>query len=140
MHTCDEDLPAVAQGRRRSVDIGGLHLALGDEGSGQGWVGWEECARSHPCYAELLSDMYTQTHAAVNTDEHLTLLVIPDKTRRRLIRSLDSWHFEPHKLPDEEVLFCSLILFEALFRIEGLPEAVQVSISALLVVLFPPPY
>ena len=33
--------------RRRSVDIGGLSLALntislGDEGTGKGWGGWEE--------------------------------------------------------------------------------------------------
>ncbi len=28
--------------RRRSVDVGGLALALGDEGRGHGWGGWEE--------------------------------------------------------------------------------------------------
>lgn len=28
--------------RRRSVDVGGLALALGDHASGQGWGGWEE--------------------------------------------------------------------------------------------------
>ena len=29
-------------GRRRSVDVGGLALALGEEGRGHGWGGWEE--------------------------------------------------------------------------------------------------
>lgn len=77
--------------RRRSVDVGGLALALGaaslgDEHieMGKGWGGWEEselsgamyvcvCAfataktnRAYLCrYAELLSDMYTQTQNAV---------------------------------------------------------------------------
>ena len=27
---------------RRSVDVGGLSLALGSQGLGQGWVGWED--------------------------------------------------------------------------------------------------
>ena len=29
-------------GRRRSVDVGGLALALADHGCGHGWGGWEE--------------------------------------------------------------------------------------------------
>ena len=28
--------------RRRSVDVGGLALALGNSGLGHGWGGWEE--------------------------------------------------------------------------------------------------
>jgi hypothetical protein len=28
--------------RRRSVDVGGLALALGEPSSGHGWGGWEE--------------------------------------------------------------------------------------------------
>ena len=28
--------------RRRSVDVGGLSLALGSQGLGQGWVGWDD--------------------------------------------------------------------------------------------------
>ncbi|TFY65382.1 hypothetical protein EVG20_g5611 [Dentipellis fragilis] len=113
-YSSDDEHPQAGQGRRRSVDVGGLALALGEEGSGQGWVGWDQCARRGPSYAELLSDMYTHTHIAISTEDHY---------------SLDSWHFEPHKLPDEEVLFCALILFETLFRIEGLSEAVEVSIN-----------
>jgi hypothetical protein len=42
----------------------------------------------------------------------------------RLIHSLDDWGFEPHKLPDEEVYTCCIILFEALFRIRGMQDAV----------------
>jgi hypothetical protein len=32
----------VRHGRRRSADVGGLHLATGNNGQGQGWVGYEE--------------------------------------------------------------------------------------------------
>jgi len=98
-------------------------------------------------FAELLSDMYNETLHAVN--EHNPELYVvrswnvlsctlpslsaptdcPTETRFRLIESLDRWNFEPHKLPDEEVLACTLILFEALFRIEGMEEAVAVSMS-----------
>jgi hypothetical protein len=34
--------PPLSQPRRRSVDVGGLSLALGSQGLGQGWVGWYE--------------------------------------------------------------------------------------------------
>lgn len=74
--------------RRKSVDIGGLALALaGGHGCGSGWGGWDEddiseamCVflvlrfpmaahdTGHVCprYAEFLSDMYTQTQSTVN--------------------------------------------------------------------------
>jgi hypothetical protein len=58
---------------------------------------------------------------------------LPSATRHRLIRSLDSWNFEPHKLPEEEILSCALILFELLFRIEGMTDQVGVSLGQ-----FPP--
>lgn len=54
---------------------------------------------------------------------------IPPETRIRLIRGLDSWHFEPHKLPDEEVLFCAQILFESLFQMENMQNDTGVSLS-----------
>ncbi|CAE6495015.1 unnamed protein product [Rhizoctonia solani] len=80
-------LPPCA--RRRSVDVGGLALALGGvAGQGGGWGGWagaeDELALGVPAkakakpetpknplqadamYAELLSQMYTQTGAAVD--------------------------------------------------------------------------
>jgi len=34
--------PPLSHARRRSVDVGGLSLALGSQGLGQGWGGWEE--------------------------------------------------------------------------------------------------
>ena len=49
--------------------------------------------------------------------------------RAELIRSLDNWDFEPHKLPEHEVLYCSLVIFEALFRLDGLLDMVPVSIG-----------
>ena len=60
--------------------------------------------------------------------------VDPD-TRQRLIHSLSSWHFEPHKLPEEEVLACSYILFEALYRIEHMYDAIPVPLSERSVLL-----
>lgn len=54
-------------------------------------------------------------------------------TRERLIHSLSSWHFEPHKLPEEEIIACSYILFEALYRIEHMFETVAVPLSESLI-------
>ena len=50
-------------------------------------------------------------------------------TRRRLIKSLDHWGFEPHKLPDEEVLCCTLILFETLFCVQGMSDDIEIPLS-----------
>ena len=36
--------------RRRSVDVGGLALALGSGESGHGWGGWEETAKGETRY------------------------------------------------------------------------------------------
>ena len=57
-----------------------------------------------------------------------SLDIQPD-VRERLIHSLSSWHFEPHKLPEEEVIACSYILFEALYRIENMFEVICVPLS-----------
>ena len=51
--------------------------------------------------------------------------------RSRLIKSLGSWHFEPLKLPEEEVLACTFILFESLFRKEGMQGDAGVSLGTL---------
>lgn len=114
------------QWKRRSADVGGLLLATANSGQGKGWVGSEVGTQ----YAELLSDMYNQTLNAVN--EHNSEYVpmsLRTPTRSRLIRSLDCWHFEPHKLPEEEILACTMILFEVLYRIEGMEEAVGVPLK-----------
>ncbi|KAH7913325.1 hypothetical protein BJ138DRAFT_649557 [Hygrophoropsis aurantiaca] len=117
-------------GRRRSVDVGGLALALENQGLGHGWGGWDETDQGKTNYAELLIDMYNHTQITVNLHEiDLSPVVIPLETRIRLIKSLDSWHFEPHKLPEDEVLFCALILFESILRIDGMMDEVQVSLS-----------
>ncbi|EGO03733.1 hypothetical protein SERLA73DRAFT_101986 [Serpula lacrymans var. lacrymans S7.3] len=122
----------LAHGRRRSVDVGGLALALENQGLGQGWGGWEEKEAGGTRYAELLSDMYTHTQILVNhhSNQLLPFVTLPE-TRCRLIKSLDNWHFEPHRLPDEEVLSCTLILFETLFRIQGMKEDTGVSLNEL---------
>lgn len=48
--------------------------------------------------------------------------VLDDEHYGRLIKSLSSWTFEPHKLLPDEVLTCAYILFEAIFRIDGMSE------------------
>jgi hypothetical protein len=119
--------------RRRSVDVGGLSLALGSQGLGQGWVGWDESEvdteEQQLLFAELLSDMYNHTHSVINAQERSAPIDVSLERRAELIRSMDNWHFEPHKLPDHEVLYCSLVIFEALFRLEGLSDMVPASIG-----------
>lgn len=65
-------------------------------------------------------------------------MVLNQDTHERLIHSLSSWHFEPHKLPEEEVIACSYILFEALYRIENMQETVSVSLGEYLLSLSVP--
>lgn len=52
-----------------------------------------------------------------------------DETRTKLVGLLNTTAFEPHKLLPEEVLMCSLMLFETLFQVDGLQEAAGVSLS-----------
>ena len=79
------------------------------------------------------------TVRAVHTSHFLPSIPadLPLDTRRRLIQSLERWHFEPHKLRDDEVLSCALILFEGLFRIEGMEEATGVTMGTLYLSLNP---
>ena len=101
-------------------------------------------------YAEVLIDVRAQTEIIVNSEQpyaksvvissnciprpvfkfvsSLPPITIDHDTRSRLIESLGSWHFEPHKLPENQVLACTYILFEALFRIRGMQEDVGVSL------------
>ncbi|TFK19742.1 HD-domain/PDEase-like protein [Coprinopsis marcescibilis] len=112
--------------KRRSADVGGLHLAVMNNGQGKGWAGTEVETK----YAELLSDMYNHTLIAVNDhDMNFVPASLPKPTRSRLIRSLDCWHFEPHKLPEEEVLAGTLLLFEALYRIDGMESSIGVPLT-----------
>ncbi|KAI0295745.1 hypothetical protein BC826DRAFT_269564 [Russula brevipes] len=87
-------------------------------------------------FAELLSDMYNHTHTVINAHERSGPIEVSFERRAELIRSLDNWHFEPHKLPEHEVLYCSLVIFEALFRLEGILDMVPVSIDQVRDMLF----
>lgn len=68
----------------------------------------------------------TQTHLTIPI--YSTSPVILDKTRIQAIETLDSWNFEPSKLPEEEVLVCTIILFEALLCKEGMEDEINVSL------------
>ncbi|KAJ6582889.1 hypothetical protein DFH09DRAFT_1144839 [Mycena vulgaris] len=124
--------PRTRSGRRRSADIGGLSLAMRNGGHGQGWLGHSGELQTR--FAELLSDMYTQTLHAVN--EYTADCVstdLPPEARSRLIASLDGWNFEPAMLPSEDhVVACAVILFEALFRIEGMEETIGISLTQII--------
>ncbi|KAI0002581.1 hypothetical protein BJV74DRAFT_882194 [Russula compacta] len=132
--------PSLSHPRRRSVDVGGLSLALGSQGLGQGWGGWDQCEieteEQQLLFAELLSDMYNHTHTVINAHERSGPIDVSLERRAELIQSLDNWHFEPHKLSEHEVLYCSLIIFEALFRLDGLSDTVPVSIDQVRDMLF----
>ena len=160
----------LSQARRRSVDVGGLSLALGSQGLGQGWVGWDESetdteqqqllyviplisstavrqlAFACPVLQNFLATctiirtlssmptndrMLTGFFSAFSFSLPITRAPIDVSLGRRaeLIRSLDNWNFEPHKLSEHEVLYCSLVIFEALFRLDGLLDMVPVSIG-----------
>ncbi|KAJ7269652.1 hypothetical protein C8J57DRAFT_317974 [Mycena rebaudengoi] len=122
--------PHARHGRRRSADIGGLHLATSQNGEhGQGWLGHSGELQTR--FAELLSDMYTQTLNAVKEySADCVSTDLPPETRLRLITALDSWNFEPRMITDEShVVQCAIILFEGLFRIEGMEESVGISLS-----------
>ncbi|KAG6849961.1 hypothetical protein H0H93_003150 [Arthromyces matolae] len=103
-----------------------------NSGHGQGWAG--DCGEVISTkYAELLVDMYTSTLHAVN-EQGLDLIHhdLPLDTRSRLIKSMEKWDFEPHKLPEEELLACTLILFEVLYRVDGMEEAIGVSMKQII--------
>ncbi|CAK5274723.1 unnamed protein product [Mycena citricolor] len=120
--------PTPRQGRRRSADIGGLSLATKDASHGQGWLGHSDELQTH--FAELLSDMYTETLNAVNdyATEAGVMPELSDDSRASLVSSLDSWNFDPRILPSEDhVAICTVLIFDAIFRIEGMEEAVGVT-------------
>ena len=77
--------------------------------------------RTYIQFSCILSFSYTIARAPID---------VSLERRAELIRSLDNWHFEPHKLPEHEVLYCSLVIFESLFRLDGLLDMIPVSIGA----------
>ncbi|KAF7319020.1 High-affinity phosphodiesterase [Mycena chlorophos] len=129
------DAPSARNGRRRSADLGGLSLATRNGGThGQGWLGHSEQLQTR--YAELLTEMYTETLNAVKNHSDDWQVPAPaqprlaPESRRQLIVKLDAWNFEPQSLPDEDhVAECAVLIFEALFRIQGLQESVGVSLD-----------
>lgn len=50
----------------------------------------------------------------------------------RLLKSLESWYFEPLRMPEHEILACVLFLFQVLFRIEGMKDAIKVDMGVSL--------
>ncbi|KAG8964207.1 3',5'-cyclic-nucleotide phosphodiesterase [Tulasnella sp. 419] len=141
-------------GRRRSVDNGGLALALsgakyqfgydGDNGFGSsmdvGYV-WdmemiggapEGVPTDTPLYAELLSDMLYHTNSVTNVQvpddaDAESMCQISSEERIRLVNAISTWNFEPHLLSCDDLIKCAILLFEAVFRIEGMLSDVGMS-------------
>ena len=61
-----------------------------------------------------------------------TFPTILDETRIQAIETLDSWNFEPSKLPEEGVLVCTIILFEALLCREGMEDETNITLGTSL--------
>lgn len=54
---------------------------------------------------------------------------LSQEDRVRLLKNIESWYFEPLRMPEHEVLACVIFLFQVLFRIEGMQEAVNINFS-----------
>lgn len=52
---------------------------------------------------------------------------LPDvlSTRTRLINSLCSWQFEPYRLAPDDLLLCTIIIFESLLTLSNLPSSLS---------------
>ena len=61
-----------------------------------------------------------------------TFPTVLDETRIQAIETLDSWNFEPSKLPEEGVLVCTIILFEALLCREGMEDETNITLGTSL--------
>ena len=71
-----------------------------------------------------------------STRQHSLTITLPstfptilDETRIQAIETLDSWNFEPSKLPEEGVLVCTIILFEALLCREGMEDETNITLG-----------
>ncbi|KAH8829292.1 hypothetical protein DL96DRAFT_1597541, partial [Flagelloscypha sp. PMI_526] len=113
--------------RRRSVDIGGLRLATENQGHGNGWVGNGHDLETK--FAELIVQLKVELESAVT---HAIVPSTPPPSvaeRARLIHLLDTWCFEPYNLTRDEIMNCTVLLFEALLRTEGLQEELGISLE-----------
>lgn len=123
--------------RRRSVDTGGLSLVVNDQsgsGSGRGYGGWLEQDESLPGsigVAELVVAMREETlntidqaHPQINVTRPLSE---PQRLRNKYISELCNWKFDSSHLPLEEVLLCTMLLFELLWCIEGMAEDIKLT-------------
>ncbi|TFL04785.1 hypothetical protein BDV98DRAFT_331228 [Pterulicium gracile] len=123
-----------SQFRRKSIDIGGLLLAAENQGSGYGWGGWDEWERSlEPHYAETLGYFLEESLHAVkmrdlSADDECSMQG-SRLSRRQLAAKLGAWDFCPRLLPELDLLRSAYMLFEALFRTEGMEEETGVSLN-----------
>lgn len=126
--------------RRRSVDTGGLNLVVNDHsgsGSGRGYGGWEEDEPRVPgsiVFAELINAVREVAQTTIDQAEppiHITQpLSEPQRLREKYISELSNWKFDSSHLPLEEVLLCTMLLFELLWCIKGMEEDIKLSFGA----------
>jgi hypothetical protein len=127
--------------RRRSVDTGGLSLAINDHegsGSGRGYGGWVDHSEALPGsidVAELVIAMRHQTHSIIDQAFPPTSPFFrpfeTDAHRETYIRKLATWHFDASHAPPEELLACTTLLFELLWTIEGMEQDIGLAFGEL---------
>lgn len=136
-----------ASARRRSVDIGGLTMAMNKAeqvfasptlpipSSGPGKAKLK--AESHETHlAELLGTMFHQSCQTIEVrmDQYARYVIIDCQAdgsmsrtmsfddRSRLIEELSTWGFKPHRLSQKDLYWIACLIFEAVLRTEGLAE------------------
>ena len=136
-----------ASARRRSVDIGGLTMAMNKAeqvfasptlpipSSGPGKARLK--AESHETHlAELLGTMFHQSCQTIEVrmDQYARYVIIDCQAdgsmsrtmslddRSRLIEELSTWGFKPHRLSQKDLYWIACLIFEAVLRTEGLAE------------------
>ncbi|KXN82454.1 3',5'-cyclic-nucleotide phosphodiesterase regA [Leucoagaricus sp. SymC.cos] len=119
--------------RRRSADVGGLHLAMHGESQGQGWLDSTGSDTNIATdYAELCATMYKETLRLVeNNVTQNDPPALSQEDRERLLKGLESWYFEPLRMQEDELLACVLFLFQVLFRIEGMRDTINVEMDVI---------
>ncbi|KAF8496965.1 hypothetical protein JB92DRAFT_1043791 [Gautieria morchelliformis] len=127
--------------RRRSVDTGGLSLAINDHegsGSGRGYGGWVDQSEALPGsidVAQLVIAMRHQTHSVIDQAFPATSPSFhPSETdafRETYIRKLATWHFDASHAPPDELLACTILLFELLWTIEGMEEDIGLAFDTI---------
>ncbi|KAF8315023.1 HD-domain/PDEase-like protein [Clavulina sp. PMI_390] len=118
--------------RRRSVDTGGLALALQENRSpfrfaNEGQARGDDDQHVSMPYAEMLSRLYMQTTPESCLPDDDSPQSMAPSTRSHLISTAGSWAFDSLSLTEEELFETTCLIFDVLFTIEGATDAYGIS-------------